>query len=243
MLRIQRRAVDRRSYLDWSWNRYQQFHCANISSGALPQASSRATTVVTTVDRWRWYHYRIVSATVGQTIPRCLTIFSWFNFGMSYVSGSIAWRLPLAMQIVFSLIEKVSVLGVPESPRWLFTVGRHEEAIRLLALSTGEAEDSALVQEQTAEIKQALELEEIGNQTTWKKMFTQDSVCTRERVLLAFGCHVSDACPRPRHNQTNLRVQFMNQMGGINLVVYYIPSVLVQNVGMTPRLATILGGW
>lgn len=122
---------------------------------------------------------------------------------MSYVSGPIAWRLPLAMQIVFSLIEKVSVLGVPESPRWLFTVGRQHEAIRLLALSTGEAEDSAVVQEQTAEIKQALELEEIGNQTTWKKMFTQDSVCTRERVLLAFGCHVS-MLVRGKPSQTNL---------------------------------------
>lgn len=35
----------------------------------------------------------------------------------------------------------------------------------------------------------------------------------------------------------------MNQMGGINLVVYYIPSVLVQNVGLTPRMSQILGGW
>lgn len=89
----------------------------------------------------------------------------------------------------------VSVLGVPESPRWLFTVDRHEEATRLLCLATGESEDSATVREQKGEIMEALRLEEVGHKTTWKKLFTQDEVCTRERVLLAFGCHVSKPVP------------------------------------------------
>jgi hypothetical protein len=61
----------------------------------------------------------------------------WRHRRMSYVSGPIAWRLPLAMQIVFSLIEMVSVLCVPESPRWLYTVGRQVEAVQLLCLATG----------------------------------------------------------------------------------------------------------
>lgn len=103
----------------------------------------------------------------------------------------MAWRLPLAAQIIFSLIEMVSVWGVPESPRWLFTIDKSDEATRLLCLSTGEPEDSTIVQEQKAEILQALQLEEIGHRTTWRMLFTQDEVCTRERVLLAFGCHVS----------------------------------------------------
>ncbi|KAL8761476.1 MAG: hypothetical protein Q9194_007687, partial [Teloschistes cf. exilis] len=35
---------------------------------------------------------------------------------------------------------------------------------------------------------------------------------------------------------------FMNQMGGINLVVYYVTSVLEDNVGLTRNLSLILGG-
>lgn len=34
----------------------------------------------------------------------------------------------------------------------------------------------------------------------------------------------------------------MNQMGGINLIIYFIPSVLVQNVGFDPRTSAILSG-
>ena len=34
----------------------------------------------------------------------------------------------------------------------------------------------------------------------------------------------------------------MNQMGGINLVVYFVPTVLEDNVGLTRNLALILGG-
>lgn len=37
-------------------------------------------------------------------------------------------------------------------------------------------------------------------------------------------------------------MQFMNQASGINLIVYYIPSVLVQNVGKTAHEAQILAG-
>ena len=34
----------------------------------------------------------------------------------------------------------------------------------------------------------------------------------------------------------------MNQMGGINLVVYYVPTVLENNVGLTRNLSLLLGG-
>lgn len=37
-------------------------------------------------------------------------------------------------------------------------------------------------------------------------------------------------------------MQFMNQMGGINLVVYYVTSVLQENVGLTRNLSLLLGG-
>ncbi|KAK3114335.1 hypothetical protein LTR53_007462 [Teratosphaeriaceae sp. CCFEE 6253] len=37
-------------------------------------------------------------------------------------------------------------------------------------------------------------------------------------------------------------MQFMNQVGGINLVVYYVPSALQYNVGLSPNLSLVIGG-
>ena len=36
---------------------------------------------------------------------------------------------------------------------------------------------------------------------------------------------------------------FMNQWSGINLVVYYMPTVLVVNVGMAPQKAQLVAGF
>src|SRR5690625_5287335 len=48
----------------------------------------------------------------------------WFDFGMSFVGGPVAWRLPIAFQMVFALGVVVLVFALPESPRWLFNHGR-----------------------------------------------------------------------------------------------------------------------
>lgn len=149
----------------------------------------------------------------------------WFDFGMSFVEGSIAWRLPLAFQMVFAIGVILLVFALPESPRWLFNHGREEDAIKVLCdVYDKDPTDEYIVREKTA-IIQAIELERAINKSkSFLSIFQNDDVKTGRRVLLAWG------------------VQLMNQVGGINLVVYYIPSVLVQNVGMTPFTAQILGG-
>ncbi|KAM6528979.1 hypothetical protein FALCPG4_009931 [Fusarium falciforme] len=56
----------------------------------------------------------------------------WFNFGMSFVGGPIAWRLPIALQALFAILVIILVFALPESPRWLFNHGREAEAIETL---------------------------------------------------------------------------------------------------------------
>ncbi|KAH7123062.1 general substrate transporter [Dactylonectria macrodidyma] len=149
----------------------------------------------------------------------------WFDFGMSFVGGEVAWRLPIAFQIIFALVVVVLVFSLPESPRWLLTKGRDQEAVQVLCdVYEKEPSDSFIVEE-IASIKQAIDLEHSSNNdSSFLSVFKNDEVKTGYRVLLAWG------------------VQFMNQAGGINLVVYYAPSVLVQNVGLSARMAQILGG-
>ncbi|KAJ4156577.1 hypothetical protein NW754_008210 [Fusarium falciforme] len=147
----------------------------------------------------------------------------WFDFGLSYAGGAMAWRLPLAFQIVFALLVVVLVFALPDSPRWLFQHGRRDDAIAVMCYVYDKDVNDAWIIEQTKAIEAAIELEAEA-QVSLVDCFKNDRVKTGSRVMMAWG------------------MQLMNQLGGINLVVYYVPSVLVTNVGTTAHMAQILGG-
>jgi MFS family permease len=44
---------------------------------------------------------------------------NWVTFGLSYAAGSIAWRLPLAIQFIFIFVLWATVPWLPESPRYV----------------------------------------------------------------------------------------------------------------------------
>ncbi|KAK9364413.1 general substrate transporter [Lipomyces kononenkoae] len=152
-----------------------------------------------------------------------LVLSAFFDYGMVHIDNPIAWRLPIACQLIFALIVSVMVFGLPESPRYLFRKGRHEEAVKVLCDVYNADEDDEKVVKEHQGILQALRLEHVGNEYSWRKVFKKDDVRTGKRVLLAS------------------MVQFMNQMGGINLVVYYMPTVLEKSVGVSQQMAILLG--
>ncbi|SPO06397.1 probable transporter (major facilitator superfamily) [Cephalotrichum gorgonifer] len=167
---------------------------------------------------------RLVSAEV-MFVGIGICIAYWLDFGMSFTPGSVAWRFPIAFQITFAIGVIFLVFALPESPRWLFARGREEEAMGVLcAVYDKDPTDEYIVAERNA-IIEAIGMEaQVAESRSFFSIFKRDEVSTGYRVLLAWG------------------IQFMNQVSGINLVVYYVPTVLVQNVGMTPRMAQILGG-
>lgn len=110
------------------------------------------------------------------------------------------------------------VFGVPESPRYLFKEGKHEEALQVLCDVYDGTPDTPHIAKEKRDVLQALELEKETGEYRWSQLLKRDRVQTGRRVLLAYG------------------MQFMNQMGGINLVVYYVPTALEKNVGMSTNM-------
>ncbi|EME40962.1 hypothetical protein DOTSEDRAFT_91026 [Dothistroma septosporum NZE10] len=153
-----------------------------------------------------------------------IVIAYFFDYGMSYVGGPTAWRVPIACQIIFAIIVIILVFGLPESPRWLYARGENDKALAVMCDVWDSEPDGPKVVKMQEDILGALELEKKTGEYKWREIFKRDEVQTGRRVLLAYG------------------MQFMNQMGGINLVVYFVPSALQYNVGLTHNLSLLIGG-
>jgi MFS family permease len=54
-----------------------------------------------------------------------IVIAYFFDYGMSFVGGQAAWRVPIACQIIFAIVVIILVFGLPESPRWLYARNRN----------------------------------------------------------------------------------------------------------------------
>ncbi|KAK5216900.1 hypothetical protein LTR72_010270 [Exophiala xenobiotica] len=76
-------------------------------------------------------------STAGDLIASGIIIAYYFNIGLSYTTGPVQWRLPIAFQGVFIILQLTWTKYLPESPRWLIKHGRHEGATDILAQLQG----------------------------------------------------------------------------------------------------------
>ena len=60
----------------------------------------------------------------GALITGGVMLSYWLDFGFSFLDPNpVAWRFPIAFQIVFALVIMAFILELPESPRWLILKG------------------------------------------------------------------------------------------------------------------------
>ncbi|KAL3458345.1 general substrate transporter [Aspergillus heterothallicus] len=135
----------------------------------------------------------------------------WLNFGLGFIDHhSVSWRFPLAFQIFYAVIAACTLPWLPDSPRWLIQRNRDAEARVILArlYNKGSTPDDPEITEIHQATVQAVHHElELSASLNWRSLLNQDRLHTRRRVLLGAG------------------TQFMQQWGGINVIVYYLPVI------------------
>ncbi|CAI7578231.1 hypothetical protein N7533_000415 [Penicillium manginii] len=158
--------------------------------------------------------------TDGIFVGAGVTLALWIDFGLFFVEdSSVSWRFPFAFQIVLSTMAMVSIVFLPESPRWLLKVGRRDEARQVLAALMDLDEDAPAVEESINSIETALL---VCGSSSWKDMFTNGKQRLFHRTYLA------------------ATGQMFQQMCGVNLITYYATTIFQQYLSMDPVRARIL---
>jgi len=94
-----------------------------ISSVAAPTYVSEISTPASRGRLGAMYQFNIVFAILIAYIS---------NYLLKGVGGSNDWRWMLGVMAIPALIYSVLVFGIPESPRWLITKGKDDEAKKIL---------------------------------------------------------------------------------------------------------------
>ncbi len=154
----------------------------------------------------------------GALITGGIMISYWVDLGLSFAPGSVAWRFPLAFQIVFCVFILAFVLGLPESPRWLILKGRDDEAREVIAAIADVDQNDRYVDNEFRAIKETVEEMSKG---TFGDLFARDKNRTLHRTIIAY---------------VN---QMFQQISGINLITYYAAKIY-SDLGMSPFLSRLL---
>ncbi|KAL4876241.1 MFS transporter [Aspergillus karnatakaensis] len=149
-----------------------------------------------------WYVGSVLAA--GTT----LGTFNWPN--------EWSWRLPTLFQILPSLLQVAFIWFVPESPRWLISRDRHDEALSILTKYHGEGDpDSAFVAAEYLQIRETIRLEKDASSSPWRELFSTKANLRRCTVAFCVG--------------------LFSQWAGNGLVSYYLAKVL-STIGIDDRL-------
>jgi hypothetical protein len=107
------------------------------------------------------------------------------------IQSDWSWRLPSILQCLPSLIQVAFAFTVPESPRWLVSKDRSEEALEILIKYHAEGDASnELPHLELAEIRKALEIENESRKRGWVELFQTQGMRRRSLVSGFLGLFV-----------------------------------------------------
>lgn len=142
------------------------------------------------------------------------TVAAWATYGTRNDPSDWSWRIPSLLQLAIPILVLPAVIMVPESPRFLISKGRSDEAKSLLTrLHGGGDEDSPLVNFEINEIHRALEADaHNASSTSWADLVNTKGNRHRAFISITLGIFA--------------------QWNGVGVVSYYLAMVL-RSVGIT----------
>ncbi|KAI4725568.1 general substrate transporter [Aureobasidium sp. EXF-10728] len=149
----------------------------------------------------------------------------WIDYGCTYGPHNLVWRFPIAFQIFFALIVLIIMTRLPESPRWLLSHDRQDEAQVILAALQAKPTDDPEVKLESGVILDSIKAAGgFGQKMPFSVLFTGGKTQHFRRMMLGAGS------------------QFMQQLSGCNAVIYYFPVLFRDSIGTTKNLSLLLGG-
>lgn len=139
---------------------------------------------------------------------------SWITYATLKIPSDWAWRLPSLLQCTFTLIISIAIIWTPESPRWLISKDRTEEALEVLAKYHGDtgSRDDQIVQLEFNEILAHIKIDAEASRTSWLDLVRTPGNRHRVGIVTALG--------------------FFSQWSGNGLISYYLYQMML-NIGIT----------
>lgn len=148
----------------------------------------------------------------------------WIEYGLSYVNNGdsvVRWRFPIAFQLVPMLLLTVFINFMPESPRWLASKGKDEEALSVLKKLR---DDEVQAEAEFYDVKQNAEEDKEMETAYWKMLiYPQGKLHVSRRVQLAIW------------------LQIIQEWNGIASITVYQPTIFSQ-AGFDAQKSSWLSG-
>ncbi|KAF9871048.1 sugar transporter [Colletotrichum karsti] len=166
-----------------------------IAENAFPTHRGIASSIYNT----GWYVGAIVAA--------------WATFGTRNMEGDVSWRIPSGLMALLPLMTVPALFMMDESPRWLVSMDRADEARQNLAKShCGGNMHDPLVAFEMAEIEEALQAEkEANDNTSWADLWSTPGNRHRLWISVSLGIFA--------------------QWSGNGVVSYYL-ALILESVGI-----------
>ncbi|VDB91654.1 unnamed protein product [Peniophora sp. CBMAI 1063] len=164
----------------------------------------------------------------------------WIGYGTNFISetSSVSWRLPLAVQCIPALMLMFGVWLVPESPRYLVSIGKEERARHVLGYIRHSDQDDELVNVEFLEIKA-------------EALFEREIIAERYPALVNRGLWSGVAIElleiatlfstwdNFKRTATGGLTMFFQQWTGIDAIVNYAPTIFT-SIGLTNNTTSLL---
>ena len=135
---------------------------------------------------------RVLRGMFASTIQVMITfgslVATLIAYGTQHITSRRGWQIPIGLQLVMPAIITVLLPLLPESPRWLLSQGRRDDALKnLKKLRKGESETSLRLELEA--ISFANSSEEKGS---WSEVFDRTNrVRTGVAILAMFGQQIT----------------------------------------------------